>query len=28
MEHEVLEKPDEYYNEWIMVKVHRSHIKS
>jgi hypothetical protein len=27
MEHEVLEKPDEYYNEWVMVKVHRSHIK-
>lgn len=24
---EVLERPDEYYNEWIIVKVHRSHIK-
>jgi len=28
MQHEVLERPDEFYNEWIMVKVHRSHIKS
>jgi len=28
MEQSVLEKPDEYYNEWIIVKVHRSHIKS
>jgi len=28
MEHCVLEKPEEYYNEWIIVKVHRSHIKS
>ncbi|QMP83829.1 MAG: hypothetical protein [Caudoviricetes sp.] len=27
MQHEVLEKPDEYYNEWIFVKVHRSHLK-
>jgi hypothetical protein len=27
MQHEVLENPDEFYNEWIMVKVHRSHIK-
>ena len=27
MQHEVLEKPDEYYNEWVMVKVHRSHLK-
>ena len=27
MQHEVLEKPDEFYNEWIMVKVHRSHLK-
>jgi hypothetical protein len=27
MQHEVLEKPDEWYNEWIFVKVHRSHIK-
>ena len=27
MECAVLEKPDEYYNDWIMVKVHRSHIK-
>jgi hypothetical protein len=22
----VLENPDHYYNEWIMVKVHRSHV--
>lgn len=28
MQHEVLERPDDFYNEWIMVKVHRSHIKS
>lgn len=28
MQHEVLERPDEFYNEWIMVKVHRTHIKS
>ena len=28
MEYEVLEKPDEFYNDWIMCKVHRSHIKS
>lgn len=28
MQHEVLENPDKFYNEWIMVKVHRSHIKS
>ena len=27
MQYEVLEKPDEFYNDWIMVKVHRSHIK-
>jgi hypothetical protein len=27
MQHEVLEKPDDFYNDWIMVKVHRSHIK-
>lgn len=27
MEHAVLEKPEEWYNDWIMVKVHRSHIK-
>lgn len=27
MEHAVLEKPDEWYNEWIYLKVHRSHIK-
>jgi hypothetical protein len=27
MQHEVLENPDKFYNEWIMVKVHRSHIK-
>ena len=24
---EVLEKPEEWYNEWVMCKVHRSHIK-
>ncbi len=28
MQHEVLENPDKFYNEWVMVKVHRSHIKS
>lgn len=28
MQYEVLEKPDDFYNEWIMCKVHRSHIKS
>ena len=27
MEHAVLEKPDEWYNEQIRVRVHRSHIK-
>lgn len=27
MQYEVLEKPDDFYNEWIMCKVHRSHIK-
>jgi len=27
MQYEVLEKPNEFYNDWIMVKVHRSHIK-
>ena len=27
MIHEVLENPDLWYNEWVMVKVHRSHIK-
>jgi hypothetical protein len=27
MQHEVLENPDLWYNDWIMVKVHRSHIK-
>lgn len=27
MQHEVLENPDKFYNEWIMCKVHRSHIK-
>jgi hypothetical protein len=27
MQHEVLEKPDLFYNDWIFVKVHRSHIK-
>ena len=26
--HEVLEKPVDFYNEWIICKVHRSHIKS
>lgn len=24
---DVLEKPDEYYNTWIMVRVHRKHLK-
>jgi hypothetical protein len=28
MQYEVLEKPDDFYNDWIMCKVHRSHIKS
>ncbi len=28
MQYEVLEKPDDFYNEWIMCKVHRTHIKS
>ena len=28
MIHEVLEKPDEFYNDWVFVKVHRSHIKT
>lgn len=28
IQHEVLERPDEFYNEWIIVKVHRSHIKN
>lgn len=27
MEYAVLEKPDEFYNDWIMCKVHRTHIK-
>lgn len=27
MQHEVLENPDLWYNDWIMCKVHRSHIK-
>ena len=27
MQHEVLENPDKFYNDWIMCKVHRSHIK-
>ena len=27
MQHEVLERPNEFYNEWIMCKVHRSHNK-
>ena len=27
MQSEVLEKPEEYYNDWILLKVHRSHIK-
>jgi hypothetical protein len=28
MQYEVLENPDDFYNDWIMCKVHRSHIKS
>jgi uncharacterized protein (DUF427 family) len=28
IEHAVLENPETWYNEWIIVKVHRSHIKS
>ena len=28
IQHEVLERPDDYYNQWIIVKVHRSHIKN
>ena len=28
IQEEVLERPDAYYNQWIIVKVHRSHIKS
>lgn len=28
MQNEVLENPDKFYNEWVMVKVHRSHIKA
>lgn len=28
MQNEVLENPDQWYNDWIMVKVHRTHIKS
>ena len=27
MQHEVLENPDLWYNDWIMCKIHRSHIK-
>ena len=27
MQHEVLDRPNEFYNESIMCKVHRSHIK-
>ena len=27
MNEKVLEKPDEFYNEWVFVKVHRSHLK-
>lgn len=27
MQEEVLEKPEKYYNQWIILKVHRSHIK-
>ena len=27
MQHEVLENPDKFYNQWVMCKVHRSHIK-
>jgi hypothetical protein len=26
-EHGVIEKPDEYYNTWIMCRVHRKHLK-
>lgn len=28
MAESVLENPENWYNDWIMVKVHRSHIKS
>lgn len=28
MQHEVLEHPDKFYNDWIYVKVHRSHLKT
>lgn len=27
MQYEVLEHPDHWYNDWIMCKVHRTHIK-
>ena len=27
MQHEVLENPDKFYNQWVMCKVHISHIK-
>lgn len=26
-EHGVLEQPDKFYNDWIMCKVHRKHLK-
>lgn len=26
-EHDVLRRPDEYYNSWIMVRTHRKHLK-
>lgn len=26
--HDVLRKPDEFYNTWIMVRVNRSHLKN
>lgn len=26
-EHSVLERPTEFYNDWIMCKVHRKHLK-
>jgi hypothetical protein len=27
MNEKVLERPDDFYNDWIMCKIHRSHIK-
>lgn len=26
-EHDVLRRPDEFYNSWIMVRTHRKHLK-